>query len=199
MTKKFDGNLWKWLINNVLGKLLPATDDAEDGYVPVYRDGDIAWEAQSTGGGGDNWVTMWTWADASSMKGQTAGSVAAGDLTNNPGWTSNAEIPVGTKFRLTFSSADDNYLRRPTIMVGEITPEYVATTQQNLEKVLGFGCMELRVSQIFHRQVNIRFDIQTQVINWTAGGLFSMSAQPQTATDNSACRLLKVEYCLPNT
>lgn len=47
MTKKFDGNLWKWLINNVLGKLLPATDDAEDGYVPVYRDGDIAWEAPS--------------------------------------------------------------------------------------------------------------------------------------------------------
>lgn len=48
MTKFGDGNIWKWLVANVLGRTMPTTENAQDGDVPVYRDGEIGWEAQGS-------------------------------------------------------------------------------------------------------------------------------------------------------
>lgn len=41
--KKFDGNLWKWLLDNVVSKLLPAATVSDAGKVPtVQSDGSYA-------------------------------------------------------------------------------------------------------------------------------------------------------------
>lgn len=75
--KKFDGNLWKWLLENVVTKLLPDATASDAGKVAkVQSDGSVAWGE-----------------DASLPDGGTAGQVLT-KTESGAGWQDNDPFPV---------------------------------------------------------------------------------------------------------
>lgn len=75
MTNKFDGNLWKWLLANVMGKLAPSTEEATEGQVLTVGDeGAMEWSDPSTG------------RDVPATSGASAGDVLTVDGEGDYGW-----------------------------------------------------------------------------------------------------------------
>lgn len=85
MTNKFDGNLWKWLLQNVLGKLLPDTTEASAGDVAtVAEDGSVEWASP---------------AEPPEVRvvptGGTTGQVLTAGSDNAYGWADVSQVPAG--------------------------------------------------------------------------------------------------------
>ena len=100
MTKKFDGNLWKWLLANVVGNLLPEKTGATAGQVPsIDAEGGVVWTNPDTGRdvptGGINGQALkagaddsYGWADIREVPaGGTSGQVLSADGLGAYQWT----------------------------------------------------------------------------------------------------------------
>ena len=81
MTNKFDGNLWKWLLANVMGKLTPSTEEATEGQVLTVGDeGAMGWADPSTG------------RDVPATSGASDGDVLTVDGEGGYGWEALPEV-----------------------------------------------------------------------------------------------------------
>lgn len=89
MTNKFDGNLWKWLLTNVMGKLTPSTEEASEGQVLTVGDeGEMEWSDPSTG------------RDVPDASGASDGDVLTVDNEGGYGWEAlpvMREVPVASE------------------------------------------------------------------------------------------------------
>ena len=119
MTKKFDGNLWKWLLANVVGNLLPDKTGATAGQVPsIDAEGGVEWTNPDTGrdvptGGVSGQVLKagaddaYSWADIREVPaGGTSGQVLSADGLGAYAWADAASGGDLPSYEVTLNSVN---------------------------------------------------------------------------------------------
>ena len=216
MTNKFDGNLWKWLLTNVMGKLAPSTEEATEGQVLTVGDeGAMEWANPSTGRdvpdasgatdgdvltvdgeGGYGWEALPTVREVPSAAAASDGDVLTADGSGGfawetPGGGSAAYSPTGW-YKYTMTTTQQNgqgygFPVKTSAMAG-VTADPIAVENA------GAGGGQNGYLEIlwFHKESGKTFTYIPTVLNTDAMIIGSGSSKNVYAIDNDTGELVKI-------